>query len=195
MADGEVCAETLCQCPALLYGDWGDHALRAHQACHHGLLPALCALCARKRPASQRFTSSTERLLPLTQSSSLLGVSHLGMLECVYVHVCPQPSKPLSLPDDSQAWTCLFSGHKADLQGASQGLSLLFFQMLISMHPSGISHLLTSSHVFCVIFFAFLESRPHANSERGPLNRKDHLWCCVFLSSGEDFITLLSQCV
>ena len=71
---------------------------------------------------------------------------------CVCVCVCPKPSKPLSLPDDSQAWTCLFSGHKADLQGASQGLSLLFFQMLISMHASGISRLLTSFHVCCHFF-------------------------------------------
>lgn len=60
VADGEVCTETLCQCPALLYGDRGACALRARQACHHGLLPALCPMCVRKRRAAQRFTSSTE---------------------------------------------------------------------------------------------------------------------------------------
>lgn len=59
-ADWKVCSETLCQCPALLYGDWGEHALRAQQTCYHGLLPALCPLCARERPAAQHFTSSTK---------------------------------------------------------------------------------------------------------------------------------------
>lgn len=62
MADREVWAETLCQCPALLYGDRGVHALHAHQACHHGLLPAFYPLCARERPAAQHFISSTKHL-------------------------------------------------------------------------------------------------------------------------------------
>lgn len=117
---------------------------------------SLCPVC-QKAPCKPAFHFKYRAPPSLTQSSSLLGVSHLGMLACVYVRVCPKPSKPLSLPDDSQAWTCLFSGHKADLQGASQGLSLLCFQMLISMHPSGISRLLTSSHVCCVIFLPSLK--------------------------------------
>ncbi len=90
VADGEVCTETLCQCPALLYGDWGVHALRAHQARHHGLLPALCPLCARERPAAHHFTSSTKRLLPSHSHPHPLGVSHLGV--CVWE--CPSVLNP-----------------------------------------------------------------------------------------------------
>lgn len=136
VADGEVCAETLYQCPALLYGDRGVHALCAHQACHHGLLPALCPLCDRERPAAKHFNSSTKHLFP--------SHSHSPFWECPIWEcdsVCDSVLVSQTLSPFFARW---FSGFglfvlwccKADLLSHKtlQGLPLLFFLMLISMN-------------------------------------------------------------
>lgn len=126
---------------------------------------SLFPVCKRA-PCSPAFHFKYKTPPSFTQSSypprSVLS-GNVSVCVCVFVQtLSPFFARWFSGFDLFVLWC-----HKADLQGASQGLSLLFLQMLISVLAEGIS----PSHVCCVIF-ALTDKQPQMKSGKKSVKYK-----------------------